>query len=332
MAFKGLPDYTTDERLEGKQKARMHLAYRKANMVHGVNTLVFCEPTDIDPAGVNGAELIKVSYIDGLTGAKRRKLGIEGEPLNVVRSTETIEMDAFNSTFSIDRRQIKSANEGATVIADNMNDATLSVCQALMQNLFKGKKGTDLSWNGLDYYFETGNALSGMDVKTVLKLSGGVTDQATAIKFGDHLRKTINGMGVNRPNFVYTTMDGLSAVQTYNQITLAGVKYVKVGDEEYDSVLGVAVCALPDEYFDSTVLAKGIPFYFVRNVKDKTGFVIVTKDGTIFDPVVPDLSKGEGRVHTGSNEIVCAPVPCTVECAARCIVDTSVAVAADTKG
>ena len=51
---------------------------------------------------------------------------------------------------------------------------------------------------------------------------------------------------------------------------------------------------------------------------------VVTKDGTIFDPIVPDLAKkladGDGRVYEGSNEIVCAPVPCTIECASRCFV------------
>lgn len=321
MAFKTLSEYTTAERFEGKQEARMNLSYRKANMVPGFNLLTFCKPSDVDPAGVDGAELVKISYIDGLTGAKGRKLGVEGQPLNVVRKTETVEMQAINQTFAIDRRQIKSANEYGAVINDNMNNATLSVCQGLMENLFKGKKGADWSWNGLDYYFEAGNALSGMDVKTVLTLSGGVTDTATALKFGNHLRKAINGMGVNKPNVVFTTSAGLELIQAYNQITNVGIKYITVGDVEYTDFMGIKVSVEPDEYFDATQLTKGIPFYFVRSVKDKTGLVIVTKDGEVFDPIAPDLNKGEGRVHSGSNEMVCVPVPCTVECAARCFVN-----------
>ena len=320
MAFKTLSEYTTAERFDGKQEARMNLSYRKANMVPGFNLLTFCKPSDVDPNGVDGAELVKISYIDGLTGAKRRKLGIEGEPLNVVRQTETVEMDAFTHPFNIDRRQIKSANEQGAVINDNMNNATLSVCQALMQNLFKGRKGDYLNWNGLDYYFEEGNCLNGMDVKTVLTLAEGVTDTATALKFGSHLRKAINGMGVNKPNVVFTTSAGLELIQAYNQITNVGIKYITVGDVEYTDFMGIKVSVEPDGYFAEDQLTKGIPFYFVRSVKDKTGLVIVTKDGEIFDPIAPDLNKGEGRVHTGSNEIVCVPVPCTVECAARCFV------------
>lgn len=321
MAFKQLSEYTSPERFDGKQEARMHLAYRKANMVPGFNLLTFGKPSDIDHAGVDGAELVKVSYVDGLTGAQARKLGVEGQPLNVVRRTETIEMSALNSTFNIDRRQVKSANEYNAVLNDNMNDATYSVCQKLMLNLFKGKKGTDnIEWNGLDYYFDAGNALSGMDVKTVLTLTGGVVDSATALKFGNHLRKAINGMGVNKPNVLFTTMAGLELVQAYNQITNVGIKYITVGDVEYTDFMGISTCALPDNYFDSTVLAKGIPFYFIRSAKDKTGLAIITKDGSIFDPIVPDMNKTNNRVFQGSNEIVCAPVPCSFECASRCLV------------
>lgn len=321
MAFKSLSNYTTAERFEGKQEARMNLAYRKANMVPGFNLLTFCKPTDIDPAGVDGAELVKINYTDGLSGASTRKIGVEGKPINVVRKSETVEMEAINSTFEIDRRQIKSANEYAAVLNDNMNDSTLSVCQGLMQNLFKGKKSDTLAWNGLDYYFEDGNALSGMRVDTVLTLSGGIVDTATALKFGNHLRKAINGMGVNKPNVLFTTSLGLEAIQAYNQITNVGIKYITVGDVEYTDFMGIKVSVEPDAYFDETLLAQGVPFYFIRSAKDKTGFVIVTKDGEIFDPIVPDLNKGEGRVHVGSNEMVCVPVPCTVECAARCLVN-----------
>jgi hypothetical protein len=139
MAFKTLNQYTSAERFEGKQEARMHLAYRKAMSKPLFNLLPFGTPKDIDPAGVDGAELIKVSYIDGLTGAQTRKIGVEGTPLNVVRQTETVEMDALNSTFKIDRRQIKSANEYSAVVADNMNDATLSCTDLLLQSIIKGK-------------------------------------------------------------------------------------------------------------------------------------------------------------------------------------------------
>ena len=55
MAFKTLSEYTTAERFEGKQEARMNLSYRKANMVPGFNLLTFCKPSDVDPAGVDGA-------------------------------------------------------------------------------------------------------------------------------------------------------------------------------------------------------------------------------------------------------------------------------------
>ena len=322
MAFKTLMQYTTAERFEGKQEARMHLAYRKAMTKPLFNLLPFCTPRDIDPAGVDGAELVKISYIDGLTGAKARKIGVEGTPLNVVRKTETVEMEAINSTFQIDRRQIKSANEFGPVVADNMNDATLSVADCLLQNLIKGKKGADWAWNGLDYYFEVGNALSGMDVTTVLSLTGGVVDSAAALKFGSHLRKAINGMGTNKPTAVITTTAGLELIQAYNQVTNVGIKYIKVGDVDYDDFMGLKACALSDEYFDETQLAKGIPFYFVRLTADKTGFVIVTKDGNIFDPIAPDMNKHDGRVYEGSNEMVCVPVPCTVECASRCFVST----------
>lgn len=320
MAFKNLSQYTTAERFEGKQEARMNLSYRKASTVPGFNLLTFCKPSDVDPAGVDGAELVKLSYIDGLTGAKGRKLGIEGEPINVVRQTETVEMQAINQTFNIDRRQIKSANEYGAVINDNMNNATLSVCQGLMENLFKGKKNADWAWNGLDYYFEDGNALSGMNIKAVLTLTDGIVDSASALKFGSHLRKAINGMGVNKPNVLFTTSAGLEAIQAYNQITNVGIKYITVGDVEYTDFMGIKVSVEPDGYFDKAVIGDNIPFYFVRSVKDKSGLVIVTKDGEIFDPIAPDLNKGEGRVHTGSNEMVCVPVPCTVECAARCFV------------
>ena len=320
MAFRTLMQYTTAERFEGKQEARMHLAYRKAMTKPLFNLLPFCTPRDIDPAGVDGAELVKISYIDGLTGAKARKIGVEGKPINVVRKTEMVEMEAINSTFQIDRRQIKSVNEYGAVVADNMNDATLSVTDALLQNLIKGKKTEEWAWNGLDYYFLDGNALSGMKITTALQLTDGVVDTATALKFGSHLRKAINGMGVNKPTAVITTTAGLELIQAYNQITNQGIKYVKVGDVEYNEFMGLKVCDLPDAYFDKLQLEDGIPFYFVRLVADKTGFVIVTKDGNIFDPIAPDMNKSDGRVYEGSNEMVCVPVPCTTECAARCLV------------
>lgn len=320
MAFKTLSQYTTDERFNGKQEARMHLAYRKAMTKPLFNMLPFATPKDIDPAGVDGAELVKISYIDGLTGAKARKIGVNGTPINVVRQTETVEMEAINSTFEIDRRQIKSANEYTAVVNDNMNDATLSVAEGLLQNLIKGKKTADWAWNGLDYYFESGNALNGMDVATVLELTDGVIDRATANKFGTQLRKAINGMGVNAPNTVITTPSGLELIQSYNQETNVGIKYIKVGDVEYNDFMGLRVAVLPEAYFDDTQLAKGIPFYFVRLVADKTGLVIVTKDGNIFDPIAPDMGKSNKRVYEGSNEMVCVPVPCTTECASRCFV------------
>lgn len=323
MAFKQLKDYTTDERFEGKEEARLNLAYRKAMQKRLFNLLTFATPKDIDPTGVNGAELVKISYIDGLTGASARKIGVEGTPINVVRQTETVEMEAINSTFQIDRRQIKSANEYSAVVADNMNDATLSVADGLLQNLFKATKGDDWAWNGLDYYFETGNALSGMANETALELTGGVVDSATALKFGSHLRKSINAMGPNKPNILVTTSAGLEMIQAYNQVTLAGIKYVKVGDVEYTDFMGLFVCDMPDSYFSDTQLDKGTPFYFLRSAKDKTGFAIITKDGQIFDPIAPDMNKANGRVYEGSNEMVCVPVPCTVECAARCFVDFS---------
>lgn len=325
MAFKTLSQYTSAERFEGKQEARMHLAYRKAMTKPLFNMLPFGTPKDIDPAGVDGAELVKISYIDGLTGAQARKVGVEGTPLNVVRKTETVEMEAINSTFQIDRRQIKSANEYGAVVADNMNDATLSVADGLLQNLIKGKKTANWAWNGLDYYFEDGNALSGMKLTKILNLTDGVVDSATALKFGSHLRKAINGMGINKPTAVITTTAGLELIQAYNQVTNVGIKYIKVGDVEYNDFMGLKACDLPDAYFDEAILAQGIPFYFVRLVADKTGFVIVTKDGNIFDPIAPDMNKADGRVYQGSNEMVCVPVPCTVECASRCLVSVEVA-------
>ena len=60
MAFKQLSEYTSSERFDGKQEASMHLAYRKANMVPGFNLLTFGKPSDIDPAGVDGAELPQI--------------------------------------------------------------------------------------------------------------------------------------------------------------------------------------------------------------------------------------------------------------------------------
>jgi hypothetical protein len=320
MAFKTLSQYTTEERFNGKQEARMHLAYRKAMQKPLFNLLSFCQPNDVDRAGVSGAELVKISYIDALTQATARKIGVNGTPINVVRQTETVEMEAINSTFQIDRRQIKSANEYSAVLADNMNDATLSVADGLLQNLIKGKKTADWAWNGLDYYFETGNALSGMDVADVLELTDGIIDRATAFKFGKQLRKAINGMGVNKPTAVITTPSGLEAIQAYNQEANVGIKYVKVGDVEYEQFMGLTVCVLPEAYFDATQLTKGVPFYFVRLVSDKTGFVIVTKNEEIFDPIVPDMNKSNQRVYEGSNEIVCVPVCCSTECASRCFV------------
>ena len=320
MAFKTLSQYTTAERFEGKQEARMHLAYRKAMTKPLFNLLPFGTPRDIDPAGVDGAELVKVSYIEGLTGAKARKIGVEGTPLNVVRKSETVEMEAINSTFEIDRRQIKSTQEYGAVVADNMNDATLSVADGLLQNIIKGKKTANWAWNGLDYYFEDGNALSGMKITTPLTLTDGVVDTATALKFGAFIRKAINGMGVNKPTAVITTVEGKGLLQSYNAVTHQGIKDIKVGDVEYETCMGLAICDLPEAYFDEAILAQGIPFYFVRLTPDKTGFVIITKDGNIFDPIAPDMNKANGRVYEGSNEMVCCPVPCSVECASRCIV------------
>jgi hypothetical protein len=320
MAFKMLQQYTTAERFEGKDEAKLFLSYRKAMTQPLFNLLPVCTPRDIDKAGVDGAELVKLSFIEGLTGAKSRAIGIEGTPINVVRQTETVEMAAINSTFQIDRRQIRSANEFAPVIKDNMDDATLSVIDCLLQNLIKGKKTADWAWNGLDYWFEDGNALSGMKITTPLELTDGVVDTASALKFGSHLRKAINGMGINKPNTVITTTAGLELIQAYNQITNQGIKYIKVGDVEYNEFMGLKACDLPEAYFDSAIIAEGIPFYFVRLVADKTGFVLVTKDGNIFDPISPDVNKANGRVYEGSNEMVCVPVPCTTECASRCLV------------
>lgn len=328
MAFKILEQYTTAERMAGKEEARMHLAYRKAMNKPVFNMIPFCTPRDIDPSGVNGAELVKISYIDGLTGAKARKIGVEGTPINVVRQTETVEMEAINSTFQIDRRQIKSANEFSATVKDNMDDATLSVIDCFLENLIKGKKTSEWAWNGLDYYFESGNALSGMNIATPLSLAG-VVDSASALKFGSHLRKAINGMGINKPTAVITTGAGLELIQAYNQVTNVGIKYIKVGDVEYNDFMGLKVCDMPDGYFDETILAQGIPFYFVRFVADKTGLVVVTKDGNIFDPIAPDMNKHDGRVYEGSNEMVCVPVPCTVECASRCFVSITEAAAVD---
>lgn len=320
MAFKTLSEYTSAERFEGKHTAQMFLAYRKSMTKRLFNLLVFCTPRDIDPNGVNGAELVKVSWIDGLTGAMARKIGIEGKPLNVVRKSETLEMEAINSTFQIDRRQIKSSNEVASVLSDNMNDATLSVVDGLLRRLFKAKVSNGDAFNGLDYYFGEGNALSGMVVSNVLNLADGVVDSKTALQFGNHLRKAINGMGENKPTAVVTTSQGLELIQAYNQVTNVGIKYITVGDVEYTDFMGLTTCDMPEAYFSPEILEKGIPFYFLRLKKDKTGFVICTKDGEVFDPITPDMNKSDGRVYEGSNEMVCVPVPCTVECAAICYV------------
>ena len=320
MAFKTLSEYTSAERFEGKHTAQMFLAYRKSMTKRLFNLLVFCTPRDIDPNGVNGAELVKVSWIDGLTGAMARKIGIEGKPLNVVRKSETLEMEAINSTFQIDRRQIKSSNEVASVLSDNMNDATLSVVDGLLMRLFKAKVSNGDAFNGLDYYFGEGNALSGMVISNVLNLADGVVDAKTALQFGNHLRKAINGMGENKPTAVVTTSQGLELIQAYNQVTNVGIKYITVGDVEYTDFMGLTTCDMPEAYFSPEILGKGIPFYFLRLKKDKTGFVICTKDGEVFDPITPDMNKSDGRVYEGSNEMVCVPVPCTVECAAICYV------------
>lgn len=321
MAFKRLSEYTTDERFDGSvQEARMHLAYRKAMQKLLFNLLCFCTCRDIDPAGVDGAELVKISYIEGLTGAKARKIGVNGTPINVVSKTEMVEMTAINSTFEIDRRQINSDNEFSIVANNNMNDATLSVADGLLQNLLKARKSSEWAWNGLDFYFEDGNALSGMDLKTILTLDGGVVDRSAALKFGSHLRKAINGMGTNKPTAVITTSAGLELIQAYNQETNVGIKYIKVGDVEYNEFMGLKVCDMPEEYFDEVQLAKGIPFYFVRLVPDKTGLVICVKNQGIFDPISPSKDRCNGRVYEGSNEMVCVPIPCTTECASRCFV------------
>lgn len=320
MAFKKLSDYTTAERFEGKQQARMFLEYRKAMNKRLFNLLPFCSPRDIDPNGVDGAEVVSISWIDGLTGAKARKLGIEGEPLNVVRKKEDLHMEAINATYQIDRRQIRSSAELPSVINDNAGNATLSVADGLLMRLFKARVSNGDAFNGLDYYFESGNALSGMNVSTVTNLANGVVDTASALTFGNALRKAINGMGENKPTAVVTTTAGLELIQAYNQITNVGIKYIKVNDQDYTDFMGLATCDMADAYFDETTLAKGIPFYFIRLVKDKTGFVVCTKDGNIFDPIIPDASKSNGRVYEGSNEMVCVPVPCTVECASRCFV------------
>lgn len=321
MAFKKLEDYTTEERYEGKEEARMFLAYRKAMSKRLFNLLTFCKPTDIDPAGVDGAMLVKISYIEGLTGAKARKLGVEGEPLNVVRKSETVEMEIINSTFTLDRQQIKSSKELPAVINDNMNDATLSVADEILLRFFKAKKANGDKFNGLDYYFEDGNALSGMQIKTVLNLAEGVVDSKTALQFGTLLRKAINGMGQNKPNVLVTTTQGLELIQAYNQVTNIGNKYITVGDQEYTDFMGIKTCDMPNEYFsDESIADNKIPFTFLRSTKDKTGVVICTPNGEVFDPLVPDMSKHDGRVYEGSNESVCVPIPLTVECASRCFV------------
>ena len=320
MAFKTLSQYTTAERFEGKQEAQMFLAYRKAMTKPLFNLLAFGQPTDVDKQGVNGAELVKISYIDGLTGAKARKIGVNGEPVNVVRKTETVEMECINSTFEIDRRQIKSANEFGPVVNDNMNDATLSVIDCFLQNFLKAEKSASWAWNGLDYYFQPGNALNHMSVEPVLTLADGVVDSASALKFGTQLRKAINGMGMNKPTAVITTTAGLELIQAYNQVSNVGIKYITVGDVEYTDFMGLKTVDLPDAYFSDTVLNHGIPFYFVRLVADKTGLVVITKNGEIFDPIAPSMDKSNGRVYEGSNELVAVPVPCTTECASRCFV------------
>lgn len=320
MAFKTLSQYTTAERFEGKQEAQMFLAYRKAMTKPLFNLLCVGTPRDIDPLGVDGAELVKISYIEELSGASARKIGMNGTAKNVVRKTETVEMEAINSTFEIDRRQIKSVNEFGPVVKDNMDDATLSIIDLFLQKLIKGKKSADWAWNGVDYYFENGNALSGMSLDAPLTLAEGVVDTASAIKFGNHLRKVINAMGQNKPTAVITTQEGKNLMQAYNQVSHAGIKDIKVGDVEYETCMGLAICDLTDSYFDEAILAKGIPFYLVRLVPDRSGLVVITKSQELFDPIAPDMNKSNGRVYEGSNEMVCVPVPCSTECAARCFV------------
>lgn len=340
MAFKGLSDYTNKELLAGgtPEEAQLYLAYMKALLVYGFSELVFASVTDIDPTGVNGSRILKISYIDGLTGATGRKIGQNGKAVNVVRSTKTVEMTTLSSSFNVDRVQMKTANENNRLIADNMNDCTLSVAQLFMKTLFKGKIGDDigngvtLAYDGIDEMLKTGNILADMDNKTILKLPGGIEDKATSNKFGKHMFSTINKMGANKPTHVVTTFAGADQFVAYNMNANAGIHYIEVGDIKYLDFAGIKVVALPDEYFSSETLAKGIPFYFMRNVKDKTGFAVVTLDGKIFDPLVPKLLFNNGRVEEGSNEMTCVPVACSAECVSRCFVDTSVATASETKG
>lgn len=321
MAFKRLKDYTQSERFEGKDTAAMFLAYRKAMNVDLFNMLVFCSPRDIDPTGRDGAEVVRTSYIDGLQDANIRSIGVEGTPVNITRKSSTLVMEAYNRTYEVDRRQARSSAELPSVIADNANDATLGVSRAVIKNMFQATTtGGANSYDGLDALFDTGGLLSGMNFATPLTLTNGVTSGGSALIFGNFLRKAINAMGMNRPNIVVTTSAGLELIQAYNQVTNVGIKYIKIGDQEYTDFMGLPTVNLADEYFSETTLETGIPFYFIRSVKDRTGLVFLTTDGNIFDPVAPDFSKTTGRVAQGSNEIVGALCPCTTECASRCFV------------
>ena len=320
MAFKKLSEYTNQERFNGKASARLHLAYRKSMEVPFFNMLTFCTPKDVDSTASNGSEHVIISYIKGLTPSQRRKVGLEGQPLNVVRDTVTFIMDCINNTYQVDRRQYRSASEFTAVVADNANDATLSITDEFISKFFKAKKvENEWNWDGLDRFFEQGGALAHMDIKTPLELKGGVTTHAAALKFGELMRRAINGMGSkSKPTCICTTAEGLNLIQAYNQITNVGIKYIKIGDVDYTDFMGIPVCDLSDEVYDETLLAEGTPFYFLRMVKDKTGLVVLTPDGKIFDPIAPDMNSGDGhRVKSGSNEMVCCPVPLTYECAAR---------------
>lgn len=318
MAFKKLSDYTTNERFDGREEARIQLALRKALNIAAFNTFVFCQPTDVDPLGKSGAELVKISYIDELSGASTRKLGVEGKPVNIVRKTEKVELGAINSAFDIDRRQYKSQLEAQGVINDNMNNATQSVAYELVNRFFTATIGDEheSEWNGLNYYFNSGNALDGMNNTVALTLASGIETREDALKFGKHIRKSINSMGVNKPNFVYTNAAGLELIQSYNVIMNLGIKNTKIGDVDYEEFMGVTAVQVPEG-----ALGEGTNeavFVFARCVKDKTGLVVITSSENIFDPIMPDFDKVNGRVAQGSNEIVCAPVPLTTECAARC--------------
>lgn len=321
MAFKRLKDYTTQERFDGKDEAQMFLSYRKAITVDLFNMLVFCSPRDIDPTGRDGAEVVRTTYIDGLQDANIREIGVEGTPINITRKADTIVMEAYNRTYEVDRRQVRSSAELPSVIADNANDATLGVARAVVKNMFQASKTKGNSYDGLDALFDEGGLLSGMNFATPLELTNGVTSASTALIFGNFLRKAINAMGQNRPNTVVTTSAGLELIQAYNQVTNVGIKYIKVGDTEYTDFMGLPTVNLANEYFSADVLKTGIPFYFLRFVQDKTGLVFLTTDGNIFDPVAPDFNKTNGRVAQGSNEIVGALCPCTTECASRCFIN-----------